>query len=76
MSFCRTLLCTIMVAIFGAVVLAPGDAAGAQPAVGTSINAFAIVFLAAAGALMIALLGLLLIEEKPLQDAMPAAKRS
>jgi MFS family permease len=75
MSFCRTLLGTIIVAIFGAVVLAPMTAAGTPAATGTSITAFATVFLAAAGALTVALLGLLLIEEKPLQDTMPAGNR-
>jgi MFS family permease len=76
MSFCRTLMGTVIVAIFGAIVLAPRGAASTQLGAGTSINAFAIVFLAAAGALTIALLGLLLIKEKPLQDTMPATRRS
>jgi len=71
MSFCRTLLGTIIVAIFGAVVLSPGVVAGTPT--GTSISHFAIVFLAAAGMMAVALLGLLLIEEKPLQDTMPTA---
>jgi MFS family permease len=76
MSFCRTLLGTIIVAIFGAIVLAPAGAVSGQPGGGTSMSAFAIVFLAAAGALAIALLCLLLIEEKPLQDTMPTGGRS
>jgi MFS family permease len=79
MSFCRTLLGTVLVAIFGAVVLA-----GAPAQVGvaghvfaaTSTRPFSVVFLAAAGTLTIAFLALLLVEEKPLQSTMPAARAS
>lgn len=79
MSFCRTLLGTIMVAIFGAIVLA--GAPGLVPSgldghvfAATSTRLFSAVFLVAAGTLTIALIALLLVEEKPLQSAMPAAR--
>jgi len=77
MSFCRTLLGTMMVAIFGAIVLAgvsgetPGNPAAEHGFAGASPGAFAIVFLVAAGTLTIAFLALLLLEEKPLQATMP-----
>lgn len=84
MSFCRTLLGTILVAVFGAVVLA--GAPGATPNAGTDAHAlagitgasaatFSIVFFASAGALTISLLAMLFLEEKPLQGAMPAPLR-
>lgn len=79
MSFCRTLLGTIMVAIFGAVVFtgasgqAPADTAGHVIAA-SSIRPFTVVFLGAAGSLMVAFLALLLVQEKPLQETMPAAR--
>jgi MFS family permease len=79
MSFCRTLFGTILVAIFGAIVLAhvPAHAPGAaaeQVFTGTSPAAFAVVFLTAAGTMTVALLALLLLEEKPLQETMPRAR--
>jgi MFS family permease len=79
MSFCRTLLGTVLVAIFGAIVLsgapgsAPADLAGHVFAA-SSTRPFSVVFFAAAGTLMITLLALLLVEEKPLQSNMPAAR--
>jgi len=84
MSFCRTLLGTILVAIFGAIVLAgapataPAGAAGAHTLTGitgASAQTFSVVFLAAAGTLAIAFLAMLLLEEKPLQDTMPSSRR-
>jgi hypothetical protein len=76
MSFCRTLVGTIIVAVFGAIVLAstPGGT-GTLVTTGTSISAFATVFLGVAGALVIALVALILLEEKPLQATMPASSR-
>src|SRR5579863_4818942 len=76
MSFCRTLVGTIIVAIFGAIVLAgvPGGT-GTLSAAGTSIGAFVTVFLGVAGALVITLVALILLEEKPLAAAMPASSR-
>ncbi|HTV37030.1 MAG TPA: MFS transporter [Xanthobacteraceae bacterium] len=73
MSFCRTLLGTVMVAVFGAIVLsgAPADGLGGNA---TSTGPFSVVFLAAAGTLTITFLAMLLVEEKPLQSKMPAAR--
>jgi len=75
MSFCRTLVGTIIVAIFGAIVLAgaPGGA-GTLAAAGTSVRPFVIVFLGVAGALTFTLVALILLEEKPLAETMPAAR--
>jgi MFS family permease len=75
MSFCRTLVGTIIVAIFGAIVLAgvPGGT-GTLSAAGTSIGPFVTVFLGVAGALIITLVALILLEEKPLASAMPATR--
>jgi EmrB/QacA subfamily drug resistance transporter len=80
MSFCRTLLGTILVAIFGAIVLGgvPGQMAGVSPGEhvfsGASISKFVVVFSAAAGTLLITLVALLLLEEKPLKATMPASR--
>jgi len=73
MSFCRTLLGTVMVAVFGAIVLsgAPADGLGGNA---TSTGPFSVVFLAAAGTLTITFLAMLLVEEKPLQSKMPTAR--
>lgn len=78
MSFCRTLLGTIVVAIFGAVVLSgagmPGQVAAdlaGHAVAAVSTRLFSVVFFGAAGTLMVAFLALLLVEEKPLQATMP-----
>ncbi|MFL5099037.1 MAG: MFS transporter [Xanthobacteraceae bacterium] len=78
MNFSRNLFCTIMVAVFGALVLGsgPGELAiqtpGLHPEVG-SAEGFARVFLAAAASLSVALFCLLLLKEKPLHtDVAPA----
>ncbi len=77
MSFCRTLLGTIVVAVFGAIVL---SGAIGQPAVGmtghaaAAIKPFTVIFLATAGTMIVAFLALVLVEEKPLQATMPAAQ--
>src|SRR5579872_5924212 len=75
MSFCRTLVGTIIVAIFGAIVLAgvPGGT-GTLSAAATSIGAFVTIFLGVAGALTITLIALILLEEKPLAETMPATR--
>lgn len=75
MSFCRTLVGTIIVAIFGAIVLA-GAAGGTAPqaAAGTSTGPFVIVFLGVAVALTLTLVALIMLEEKPLAEAMPTAR--
>jgi MFS family permease len=80
MSFCRTLFGTILVAIFGAIVLAAApetvSAGGAHARVlagiaGTSAATFSIVFFVSGGTLTITLLALLFLEEKPLLGTMP-----
>lgn len=75
MSFCRTLVGTIIVAVFGAIVLAGAPSgAGSLASAGTSIGAFVIIFLGVAGALTVTLVALVMLEEKPLQATMPAAR--
>jgi MFS family permease len=81
MNFARTLVGTILIAIFGAVVLAKapvGAAAGtlSQSFLGSaSVATFAAVFLAIAGTLAVAFLSLILLEEKPLEATHPGARR-
>ena len=76
MNFSRTLYSTILIAIFGAIVLA-GLPGGAESAALSAIAAegFRRVFLAAAASLAIALLGLILLEEKPLKTNAPSPAR-
>ncbi len=75
MNFVRTLVATIMIAIFGAVVLAKvplGTPRGTltQSFLGSaSLTAFTIVFLAIAATLLLSFLALALLEEKPLADS-------
>lgn len=75
MNFTRTLIATILIAIFGAVVLARapvGAAAGtlSQSFLGAaSLTTFAVVFFAIAGTLAVSFLALFLLEEKPLEEA-------
>lgn len=79
MNFARTLLGTILVAGFGAIVLAgvpveaPADTLGGHILTATSVKAFTEVFLAAAGTMTVAFMALLLLEEKPLQGTLPAS---
>jgi MFS family permease len=73
MTFTRNLFATMLVAAFGAIVLAgvPLDAAPTaplQPLMGNA-EGFARVFLAAAACLAVSLATLLLLKEKPLQTA-------
>jgi MFS family permease len=76
MTFSRNLLATFMVAVFGAIVAgvavkaaAPGELGGAlaQDAV-LAAEAYRRVFLATAGIMAVALISVMLIEEKPLQS--------
>jgi MFS family permease len=82
MNFARTLMSTILVAVFGAIVLAavpivaPADALAQRVLAGTSIATFAAVFFAAAGTLTICLIAMIIVEEKPLETTMPAPRRS
>jgi O-antigen/teichoic acid export membrane protein len=74
------LLGTILVAIFGTIVLAgvPGQVAPDVAAVHSvgpaSMHAYFVVFLLAAGTLTVTFMALLLLEEKPLQTTMPAPR--
>jgi MFS family permease len=75
MNFTRTLIATILIAIFGAIVLAhaPVDARGgtlSQNFLGSASAAtFSIVFFIIAATLAISFLSVFLLEEKPLADA-------
>jgi MFS family permease len=69
MNFTRNLYSTILIAVFGAIVLdggAGGRALGADPA-----GSFMIVFLGAAASLAAALVSLALLRPKPLQSTRP-----
>jgi MFS family permease len=78
MNFSRNLFCTMMVAVFGALVLGSGAGALAPPAAGShpeigSAEGFTRIFLAAAAALSVALFTLVMLKEKPLHtDVAPA----
>ena len=69
MNFVRNLYATILIAVFGAIILAGGTpgAVDAGAASQESARAFGWVFLVAAASLSVALIALLLMEEKPLQ---------
>jgi MFS family permease len=79
MNFCRSLLGTILVSAFGAIVaagtasidpgaLAPGALGGTlEQNAAPAAEAFRRVFFAAAGTLSVALLAIVLLEEAPLQ---------
>jgi len=75
MNFVRTLVATIMIAIFGAVVLAKVPLGAPRGTLtqsflgGASLTAFTVVFLAIAATLLLSFLALLLLEEKPLADS-------
>jgi MFS family permease len=82
MTFSRNLLATFMVAVFGAIVsgfavragqVATGELGGAlaQDAA-LAAQAYRSVFFAIAGTLTVALIAIILIEEKPLQSGAPA----
>ena len=76
MNFGRTLMGTVLVAIFGAIVLAgvPAHNDGAPVLTGTSASTFAEVFFAMAATLSIALLAVIRLEEKPLLETMPTGR--
>jgi EmrB/QacA subfamily drug resistance transporter len=75
MNFARTLMGTILIAVFGAIVLAgvpldaPADTLSQRLLVGTSVATFSTVFLVIAGTLTVSFLSLIVLEEKPLQEA-------
>jgi hypothetical protein len=71
MTFCRNLYTTMLIAVFGAIILAgtpvrdglkPGAALAAL-----SAQAFGWVFMVAAASLMLALIAMLVMEERPLR---------
>ena len=74
MNFVRTLVGTILIAAFGAVVLAAvplgasGNTIGQRALAGTSVTTFSVVFFAAAATLTVALIAMLMVEEKPLES--------
>ncbi len=80
MNFMRSLMSTILVAIFGAVVLANVPAVGnADPLRtpvfgGASTETFTHVFIGIAIVMTIAFVAMLVIKEKPLEATMPAAR--
>jgi EmrB/QacA subfamily drug resistance transporter len=75
MNFVRTLVATIMIAIFGAIVLADAPLGAPRGTLtqsflgGASLATFSIVFFAIAATLAISFVALLLLEEKPLADS-------
>jgi MFS family permease len=80
MNFVRTLVATIMIAIFGAVVLADAPV-GARAGTltqsflgGAAVATFSIVFFAITATLAASFLALFLLEEKPLEDTLPKAR--
>jgi MFS family permease len=79
MSFCRTLLGTVLVAVFGAIVLSgapasPPDGVAGHVFTAASTQPFSVVFFVAAGTLTLTFLAMLLVQEKPLQSTMPAGR--
>jgi MFS family permease len=81
MNFMRTLMSTILVAVFGAVVLAQVPAGGSADTMSSrvlgtaSAETFTHVFMGIALVMTIAFVAMLVIEEKPLEATMPAARR-
>jgi MFS family permease len=71
LNFARTLYATILIAVFGAIVLA-GQPVGDVSALGAAAaDGFRRVFFAAAASFTIALLGVILLEERPLRSNAP-----
>jgi hypothetical protein len=74
MNFSRNLFATMLIAVFGAIVLAGAPAGQAlvdavQAGVPQAAQAFGRVFLAAAASMSVALIALVVMEEKPLQTS-------
>jgi MFS family permease len=80
MNFVRTLVATIMIAIFGAIILTNAPVSARAGTLnqsflgGASVATFSAVFLAIAATLAASFLALFLLEEKPLEDT-PATVR-
>ncbi|MGB6344110.1 MAG: MFS transporter, partial [Xanthobacteraceae bacterium] len=81
MNFARTLMGTMLIAGFGAVVLAHAPVDAAPGSLGhaflgsASVATFKTVFLAIAGTLAISFLAVILLEEKPLGETLPGPSR-
>ncbi|HUI15190.1 MAG TPA: MFS transporter [Xanthobacteraceae bacterium] len=81
MNFARTLMGTMLIAGFGAVVLAHAPVNAAPGSLGhaflgsASVATFKMVFLGIAGTLAISFLAVILLEEKPLGETLPSASR-
>jgi MFS family permease len=81
MNFARTLIGTILIAVFGAIVLAtapvgaPADTLTRHFLGGASAETFTTVFVAAAVTLAVAFLALILLEEKPLEEARSGSRQ-
>jgi MFS family permease len=76
MNFVRNLFATILVAVFGAIVLSGGatvvpGSGDSSPITSEAALAFSRVFLAATASLALAFVGLVLMAEKPLQTNVP-----
>jgi sugar phosphate permease len=67
MNVSRNLYATMLIAVFGAIVLAGAPAGQAPDGAGEAAAAFGRVFLAAAASMSVALIALIAMEEKPLQ---------
>src|SRR6266851_7760887 len=70
MNFSRNLFATMLIAVFGAIVLggaAAGQSLGSAIGAGNPAQAFSRVFFAAAASLSVALVAIAIMEEKPLQ---------
>ena len=69
MQFSRNLYATMLIAVFGVIVLAGVGAAGAGAVAHYSVEGFVRVFFAAAGSFAVALAAVFLMKEKPLLTA-------
>jgi predicted anti-sigma-YlaC factor YlaD len=70
MNFSRNLLATMLIAVFGAIVLAgmpAGQSLGSAFQTGNPAEAFGRLFLVAAASMSIALIAIVVMEEKPLR---------
>ena len=67
MQFSRNLFATILVAVFGVIVLAGGEPAGGASRSQYSVEGFVHVFLAVAASFAVSLAADLLLDEKPLE---------
>jgi hypothetical protein len=70
MNFSRNLFATMLIAVFGAIVLAgtpAGQSLGSAFQAGNPAEAFGRLFLVAAASMSIALIAIVAMEEKPLQ---------